>query len=85
MAAVVFQKLHSVVKYIVYFSNKRKISVPFMYFSEFVSVLMQYAGWSHYSRYKAIATIADDGFYLKPITLKLVLVEVVPTDTIVRV
>jgi hypothetical protein len=56
-----------------------------MYFSEFVSVLMQYAGWSHYSRYKAIATTAEDCFYLKPITLKSVLVEVVPTDTIVRV
>jgi len=44
VAAVVFQKLHSVVGYIVYFSNIRKISNLFMYLSGFVSVLMQYAG-----------------------------------------
>ena len=56
-----------------------------MYLSEFVSVLMQYAGWSHYSRHKAIVTTADDCFYLKQITLQSVLVEVVPIDTIVRV
>jgi hypothetical protein len=56
-----------------------------MYLSEVVSVLIQYAGWSLYSRYKAIVTTADDGFYLKQITLMLVLVEVVPADTIVRV
>jgi len=30
VAAVVLQKLHSVVGYIVYFSNIRKISNPFM-------------------------------------------------------
>ena len=44
VAAVVPQKLHSVVGYIVWFSNIRKISIPFMHLSGFVSVLMQYAG-----------------------------------------
>ena len=44
VAAVVFQKLHSVDGYIAYVSNVRKISIPFMYLSRFVSVLMQYAG-----------------------------------------
>jgi len=44
VAAVVFQKLHSVAEYIVYFSNRRIISIPFIYLSGFVSVLMQYAG-----------------------------------------
>ena len=44
LAAVVPQKLHSVVGYIECFSNIRKISNPFMRLSEFVSVLMQYAG-----------------------------------------
>ena len=44
VAAVVAQKLHSVVGHIVWFSNIRKISIPLMYLSGFVSVLMQYAG-----------------------------------------
>ena len=44
VAAVVPQKLHSVVEYIMYFSNSRKISISFRYLSGFVSVLMQYAG-----------------------------------------
>ena len=44
VAAVVPQKLHSVAGYIVYFPNIRKISIPFIYLSGFVSVLMQYAG-----------------------------------------
>jgi len=44
VAAVVPQKLHSVVEYIVYFSNIRIISTPFIYLSGFVSVLMQYTG-----------------------------------------
>ena len=44
VAAVVFQKLYSVVGYIVCFSNIRKISNLFICLSEFVSVLMQYAG-----------------------------------------
>ena len=44
VAAVVPQKLHSVDGYIVYFSNVRKISIPLMYLSRLVSVLMQYAG-----------------------------------------
>jgi len=46
MAALVPQKLHSFVGYIVSFSNIRKISIPFMHLSGFVSVLMQYAGES---------------------------------------
>ena len=44
MAAVVPQKLHSVVGYIACFSNIRKISNPFMCLSGFAGVLMQYAG-----------------------------------------
>jgi hypothetical protein len=44
VAAVVLQKLHSVVGYIVYFSNIRKTSNPFMCLSGFASILMQYAG-----------------------------------------
>ena len=40
VAAVVVQKLHSVVAYIVYFSNIRNISIPFMCLWVFVSVLM---------------------------------------------
>jgi hypothetical protein len=44
VAAVVLQKLHSVVGYIVCFSNIRKISNSFMCLSGFTSVLMQYAG-----------------------------------------
>ena len=44
VAAVVSQKLHSVVDYIVYFSNTRIISIPFIHLSGFVSVLMQYTG-----------------------------------------
>ena len=44
VAAVVSQKMHSVVEYIVFFSTIRKISIPFLYLNGFVSVLMQYAG-----------------------------------------
>jgi hypothetical protein len=44
VAAEIFPKLHSVVEYIVYFSNIRKTSITFMYLNAFVSVLMQYAG-----------------------------------------
>jgi len=44
VAAEMSPKLYSVVGYIVYFSNRRKISIPFMYLSGFVSALMQYAG-----------------------------------------
>ena len=44
MAAEISPKLHSVVGYIVYFSNIRKISNPLMCLSGFASFLMQYAG-----------------------------------------
>ena len=44
VAAVVPQKLHSVARYTVYFSNIRKIAIPFMCLGGSMSVLMQYAG-----------------------------------------
>jgi hypothetical protein len=48
VAAGIFQKLHSVVGYIVYFSNIRKIPLPYICLGKFVSVLMQYAGWDSF-------------------------------------
>ena len=48
VAAVVPQKLHSVVGYIVCFSNIRKISNLFICLSEFVSVLMHMRVKDHY-------------------------------------
>ncbi len=44
VAAVVLQKLHSVVGYILYFSNICKILITLIDLSGFVSVLMQYVG-----------------------------------------